>query len=228
MALGALPALLIFQLWRLWSTQPHQGRPNRLGQGPIITPLPHLALQGRGDFEPFGPMVQVAVVLNLVPQLFETAVADSLRHPGEGPQLPFRIGEGKPSRRRHIQHPVADGLVELQGGDIEADQRRAIDRRAGGHRGRRRMAAPGSKRWSWGWPVGAQAFGLGPVEIDGTVPQTPQHFSPKLQRVTMGQRPVVSLRRQPLQRRRSGPTAALGVGEGAGFKGMVELLQTAP
>jgi len=228
MALGPVASLLIFQLWSLWSTEPNQGRPNRLGQGPVIPPLAHLALQGRGDFEPFGSMVQMAVVIHLVTQFFETAIADGLRHPGEGPQLPFPIGEGEPSCRRHIQHPVADSLVELQGGDVEADQRRAINRRAGGHRVRSRMAAPGPNRWGWGWPVGAQAFGLGPVEIDGTLPQTPQHFSPKLQRVTVGERPVIGLSRQPLQRRRPGPTAPLGVGQGGGFQGVVELVQTAP
>jgi hypothetical protein len=96
------------------------------------------------------------------------------------------------------------------------------------------MAAPQTNRWGWGWcwgwgwPAGAQPLSLGTVEIEGTLPQTLQHVSAKLQRVPVNQRPVEGLRRQLLQRRGFGSTAALGVGQGAGFNRMVELLQTAP
>ena len=62
----------------------------------------------------------------------------------------------------------------------------------------------------------------------GSVIATLPHLSAKRQRVPVNQRPVAGLRRQLLQRRSFGTTAALGVGQGAGFNRMVELLQTAP
>ena len=110
MAFGPLQALLIAQVGApSRGSEASKGRPDPLGQGPVIAKLPHLALQGRGNFQPFGTMVRVAVVIDLVMQLFETAEADGLSHRSDRPQLLFPIGEGEPSCGRHIQDPVADG-----------------------------------------------------------------------------------------------------------------------
>jgi hypothetical protein len=103
MACGPLQAFLIAQVGSpTGGSEASKGRPDPLGQGSVIATLPHLPLQGRGNFKPFGPMVRVAVVIDLVVQLFETAEADGLSHPGDRPQLLFPIGQGEPSRSRHI------------------------------------------------------------------------------------------------------------------------------